>query len=402
MKKYGLLKLSNFPVVGLTTLWALWTTASQGMTTDQWDKALQIHGFLTQGYVNTTANSFFGDSEDGSLNFREIGINASYRFNPEVMVSAQLLSRTAGEMYDGTLGLDYGQIDFTPYSTPEGRFGTILGRFKNPIGFYNDTRDVASTRTSIFVPQVIYWDRVRNMVLSSDGAMFYGDLQERLHGFYFHLFSGRTPIDENVEKTYLPAQLEPSMEQQGLTKGGRLLYEWDGGVFRLGLSGAKLNLDGKMAGGLLSGSIDIDFWIASAQFNHGPWSLTFEYMNEPVNYNGFNDLMEPADTTADGYYLQGNYRLTSDWEILLRYEEAHYNKDDRDGSDINIPGTEPHNFYSRMWTFGLLWEPLENLMLRAEYSRTDGTLFLSNLENPDPQATERKWNMLSLLISYSF
>jgi hypothetical protein len=367
-----------------------------------WEDSFQLHGFLTQGYVKTSANSFFGDSEAGSLEFRELGINASYRFNPQLMVSAQLLSRTAGEMYDGSLSLDYGQIDYTPYSTAAGRFGTILGRYKNPVGFYNETRDVASTRPSIFVPQVVYWDRVRNMVFASDGGMLYADLHRDLHSFYLHLFAGKTPIDENVEKSYLAAQLDPDLQQHGLTKGGRLLYEFDGGRLRLALSGATLNLDGEMAGGLLSGTVDIDYWIASAQYNRGPLSLTMEYMNEPIEYDGFASLMDVGNTTVDGYYLQGSYRLSPDWEVMMRYEEGHFDKNDRDGSDVKVPGTVSYNHYTRMWTVGMLWEPTQNLLMRAEYSRVDGTIFLSNLENPNPMATVRNWNMFAFLISYSF
>ena len=69
--------------------------------------------------------------------------------------------------------------------------------------------------------------------------------------------------------------LGASMEQDGLTTGGRLLYEWDGGRFRLALSSALLTLDGK-TGMLPEGSIDIDYWVLSAQYNEGPWRLTAE------------------------------------------------------------------------------------------------------------------------------
>ena len=399
MSRFDPLKSNKFKAFCLLLVWNAPIQAEDAFA---WDNNFQVHGFLSQGYVNTTSNNFFGESEDGSFDFREIGINASYRLTPQVMVSAQLLSRTAGEMDNGSPNLDYGQIDYTPVSNEQGRAGIILGRFKNPMGFYNETRDVASTRPSIFVPQVIYWDRVRNMVLSSDGGLIYADLHSDLHSFYLKLFTGKTPIDENVEKSYFPARLEPSLDQRGLTTGGRLLYEWDGGVFRLALSGATLSMDGEMAGGLLTGTFDIDFWIASAQYNNGPFSLTMEYMNEPLSYEGFMGIMDVANTTADGYYLQGSYRISADWEFLTRYEEGHLDKNDRDGSDVNIPGTLPHNHFIRMWTLGLLWEPTENLMLRTEFSRADGTMFLSNLENPNLLDTERRWNMFAFLLSYSF
>ena len=224
------LKLNSGAACCLFCLLCVLSIPGRAADLPAWSNAFQVHGFLTQGYVKTTANSFFGDSEDGSFDFRELGINASYRFNPQLMASAQLLSRTAGEMYDGSPDVDYAQIDFTSHASEQGQFGGILGRFKNPFGFYNDTRDVAATRPSIFVPQVIYWDRVRNLVLSNDGAMLYGNLHKDLHSFYFNLFAGKSPIDENVEKTYLPAQFDPSLELRGLTQGGRLRYVWVGGV----------------------------------------------------------------------------------------------------------------------------------------------------------------------------
>ena len=380
-----------------------------GMNASAWgeeftlaDPQLQFHGFLTQAYVHTTDNNFFGDSEDGSVEFRELGINASYRFNPQLLASAQVLSRVAGEMYDGSPTVDYAQIDYQLSMDEHQRLGLILGRYKNPLGLYNETRDVAATRPGIFMPQAIYWDRVRNMVLSNDGLRLSLERNSAMHRFDLQLMAGKTPIDENVEKTYLPPMLGASMEQDGLTTGGRLLYEWDGGRFRLALSSALLTLDGK-TGMLPEGSIDIDYWVLSAQYNEGPWRLTAEYMEEPLDYSGFAGLFDSADTTVDGYYLQGDYRLHSDWELMLRYEESHYDKHDHNGRERSrMTGLPQHTFYSKLWTLGLLWEPTENLMLRAEFSQVEGTIFLSNLDNPDPANTIKDWNLFSLLVSYSF
>lgn len=366
------------------------------------DPQLQFHGFLTQAYVHTTDNSFFGDSEDGSLEFRELGINTSYRFNPQLLASAQVLSRVAGEMYDGSPTIDYAQIDYLLSMDERQRLGFIVGRYKNPFGLYNETRDVAATRPGIFMPQAIYWDRVRNMVLSNDGLQLFFERENAMHRFNLKLIAGMTPIDENVEKSYLPPMLNASMDQDGLTTGGRLLYEWDGGRLRLALSNALLTLDGE-TGMLPAGSIDIDYWVLSAQYNEGPWRLTVEYMEEPLDYSGFAGLFDSADTTVDGYYLQGDYRLNSDWELMLRYEESHYDKDDPNGKQRSLlTGLPEHTFYSKLWTLGLLWEPTENLMLRAEFSQVEGTIFLSNLDNPDPSDTSKDWNLFSLLVSYSF
>jgi hypothetical protein len=362
----------------------------------------QIHGFLTQAYVKTTDNQFFGDSEDGSFDFRELGVNASYRLSPPVLIAAQVLSRRAGEMYDGSLDLDYAHFDYTVHLDDDDRLGIILGRSKNPFGFYNDTRDVAATRPGIFMPQAIYWDRVRNMVLASDGGQLYAEKQKDNHRFELRLIAGETPVDENVEKSYLSPSLDPTLDNDGITLGGRLLYEWDGGRFRLAYSSAALTLDAE-TNLLPPGEIKIDYRVLSAQFNNGPWSFTLEYMDQPNDYRGFNGMLEILDRTVDGYYLQGNYRVSADWELFARYEESHFDKNDRDGSKTSTQLGQPaHNFFSELWTLGILWEPTEELMLRAEFSQIEGAIFLSNLEYSSPYDTKRHWNLFSLLVSYSF
>ena len=402
MTVYGSCPLNKLRAVCLLVLLYLPWAGALASEFPELDRAFQVHGFLTQGFVKTTENSFFGDSMDGSWDFRELGVNSSYRFSPSILASAQLLSRRAGEMYDGSLDLDYAQLDATLYMADVNRAGIILGRYKNPFGLYNDTRDVAATRPGIFMPQAIYWDRVRNMVLSNDGAQLFGDLQVDSHRFSLRLLSGRTPIDENVENSYLNPLLDPKMEQDGLTTGGRLLYEWEGGRFILAYSSASLRLDAE-TNSLPPGSIDIDYRVLSAQYNGGMWSLTGEYMQEPLDYSGFGGLLDAADTTLDGYYLQGTYRLRDDLELFARYEESHYDKNDRRGEKTSLKlGQDPHNFYSRLSTLGLLWEVTDRLILRAEFSKVDGTIFLSNLENPLPNDKEREWNLFSLLVSYSF
>jgi hypothetical protein len=401
MSRYGRLPLNSASACGLVLLY-LAGSAAQGAENVLKDRSFQIHGFLTQAYVKTTHNSFFGDSQDGSFDFREIGINASYRLNPNLMASAQLLSRVAGDMYNGSPTVDYAQLDYTFHMSETGRFGAMLGRSKNPLGLYNDTRDVAATRPGIFMPQAIYWDRVRNMVLSTDGGQFYAEHTNELNRFNLQLFAGKTPIDDNVEKSYLDPMLNASMQEDGVTTGGRLLYEWDGGRVRLALSNAMLKLDSK-TNALPRGKIDLDYWVLSAQYNQNRWRLTAEYMEEPLDYQGFGNLLDSADTTLNGYYLQGDYRFNADWEMLLRYEESHYDKHDPSGKRMSaLTGLQPYTFYSKLWTAGLLWEPTEKLMLRAEFSRVKGVIFLSNLENPVPSDRVRDWSLFSLLISYSF
>lgn len=137
---------------------------------------LQMHGFLSQALVITDDNNFFGPSSegDGSLKYTEIGANASIRPHENVLLAAQILSRRAGgDGEDAAPSLDYGLIDYQMISNQQRTLGIQVGRFKNPFGFYNQTRDVAFTRPSILLPQSIYFDRTRSLGLSGDGLSLY-------------------------------------------------------------------------------------------------------------------------------------------------------------------------------------------------------------------------------------
>ena len=370
-----------------------------------WNNDLQIHGFFSQGYVNTSDNNFYGDSEDGSFDFRDIGLNASLRLGPRWLVSAQLLSRTAGEMDDGNVNLDYGLVDFTAYSDERLRFGVIAGRFKNPLGLYNDTRDVPFTRPSVFLPQSIYWDKIRNIMLSNDGGQLYGELFHDRHSLSLRLGAGYLPVDENLEWAYLGNDWQGELKNDDPSIVGRVLYELDSGRLRLALSHITTTMVFHAAPGdpFDEGSVDVDYSIASFQYNAERWGLTAEYMREPLHWHGLGFPIRNDDNIADGYYLQGTYRPFEDWELLLRYDAAFLDQNDRDGTGQSAEtGLPAHLFYSKTWSFGITWNIREYMMLRAQYDIVDGTAFLSNRENPNPFDTERNWDMLSLLFSVGF
>ncbi|HEY6044421.1 MAG TPA: hypothetical protein VIU43_05945, partial [Nitrosospira sp.] len=137
---------------------------------------LQIHGFASQSWLKSSDNNVFGksSSDSGSFDFREIGLNASMRPLNNLQFSVQGISRWAGKGSQGNIRLDYGFIDYTFLSRETGQLGIRLGRMKNPLGFYNDTRDVPFTRPTILLPQSIYFDRTRKLALAADGMHMYG------------------------------------------------------------------------------------------------------------------------------------------------------------------------------------------------------------------------------------
>ncbi len=364
---------------------------------------LQIHGFLSQGYVKTSDNSFFGDSEKGSWDFREIGLNASYQPLPNLLFSGQLLSRAAGEMDDGSVRMDYALVDYSPIMNANTRLGVRAGRLKNPLGFYNDTRDVPFTRPSIFLPQSIYFDRVRNLELSSDGVGVYGNWTTNIGEISAQAYYGTLSIDENVEYSFLGDDLPGKLATDDPWLVWRLMYESDDGAWRLAVSRASGVMDYKPGAGdfLTGGTIDLDFSVLSAQYNTEKWSLTAEWVWEPIDYSGFDIPLFNTDLDVMGWYVQGTYRIDPSWEVFVRFDRSDVNR------EFSFPPPPPvgpnvdYNFYGKDLTLGVRWDVTSQIMLRAEYHRVEGVVWTSSREN-DFSNAEKDWDMFVLQASFRF
>ncbi len=384
--------------------------ADEGRAAAFWDQLrgerLQVHGFASLTAVRTSANSFFGDSPNISLDFIEIGVNASYQLNPRVLFAGQVMARRAGDMYDATPILDYGLVDVTLDETATRRLGVRLGRIKNPLGLYNETRDVPFTRPSIFLPQVIYFDKVRNLMLSTDGAMFYGEVSTGHGELSLTLGGGQPVIDENLEWTFLGGNFPGKYAPRGVGWVGSLWYSTLRERLRLGLSGISIVLDYRPGAALDlgAGQTTINYLILSAQYNTEHWTLTSEYSRLPLEWQDFGVDFPYRKTAGEGYYLQGAYRLRPGLELMLRYEEGYTDRTDRSGARASamLGGTvPPSDYYAKIWTLGVRWDLNTHVMLSADYEHHQGTYTLSAREN-DPAALVKDWDLFALQLAVRF
>lgn len=362
----------------------------------------QVHGFASQAFTYTSANNFQGDTSDGGdFNLTEVGINGSVRPTGSLHLAGQLLYRRAGADDDGSVRLDFGLLDWG-HSLERGRFGVRLGRVKNPIGLYNETRDVAFTRPSILLPQSIYFDRVRNLELASDGGQVYLEHALGDGELLLQAGGGKPQLDNTVRSVFVGRSALGDMD--GTIFLARALYEQDGGRLRLGVSSAWLNMDYKPASGELypgKGDVDLQFWVFSAQYNAEKWSLTSEAVWEPIHFHDFNGLY--TDFTVTGGYLQGSYRFFPGWEGFLRFDASFTDSESLSGNRLSkISGQARHNFYTKDLAAGLRWDIRNNLMLRAEVHRIRGTNWLTIQDNLGDAQTRKDWNLFSLQASFRF
>ncbi len=366
---------------------------------------LQLHGFLSQALVITDDNDFFGPSSDhsGSLEFTEIGANVSLRPHEDVLIAAQLLSRRAGgEGSDADPTLDYGLIDYQLHSNQRRNIGIQLGRFKNPFGFYNQTRDVAFTRPSILLPQSIYFDRTRSLALSADGISLYAEERIPSGTLRFQVGTGKPKTNRDLSDQLFQGASDSNVEPDGLSSIAQLLYEHQGGKFVTALSVADVNLKTRLRDD--RGQFDFQPWILSAQYNEELWSLTGEFAIRNFTTEG-SGAIRNTDIVGESWYLQYQRRFLEDWQWLIRYDDLVNNRDDRDGDRFTrrVGGAFPsHSQFAKDWTLGLQWTPTSRLMLAGEYHYVDGTGWLPTQDNPDPSETERYWNMLLFQVSLRF
>lgn len=380
----------------------------------------QVHGFLGQGFTYTDHNQVFGTSQDVSLDFREMGVNASVKLLPNLRISAQGLYRDTGG--SDTLGtrLDFAQVD---YSAPLFDSALVLGvrggRVKVPFGLYNDTRDVLWTRPTVLLPQSIYFDTLalRQAMISADGGVLYGRYTHGEHRLNLE-FMAAQPQD-NVGGA--PAFLTGLPNAQGELDGramfiGRALYEWMGGRGRLMFSVVDLDRDFHSSSPTTpSGNVKVMYPLFSGQYNAERWSLTAEY--GWIDAQRSNNLPTLTKSPSENFYVQGEYRFTQDITGVLRYDVFHVSRDDRGGDELSriasaqlsqfagFPISVPkHRFYARDLTVGARWQFARNFLLAADYHYINGTAWLNTQDNPDLMSGggNSEWSLFTMMLSYRF
>gem|GEM_PF-52877 len=401
------------------------STAMQWLRSTDLPGDLQIHGFVSQAYITTSDNNVFGNSDNGgSFGLTEAGLNASVRPLPRLQLSAQVLSRRAGKGNSGIPRLDYAILDYQLYSHEANQFGIRVGRLKNPFGFYNETRDVAFTRPSILLPQSIYFDRTRNLGLSSDSVQLYGDVAVFDRGTFSTQFGVTLPVVDNrdTESSLLGLVRDGSLNRE-VSYIGRGIFETNDKRLRLGISGIWLNTSYDPKNPISSlnplelgpGGLEFTPVFFSAQYNAERWTLTSEYAIRPFQYNhNFqNPNLNGLHVVGESYYFQGEYRFTPKWEGILRYDALFTDRSDRNGSDwvaenpARRHGLE-HSRFAKDITVGLRWNVTPAFMLRAEYHYVNGTAWLSGLDNPidlrtgRPFDTDQHWHLFAIQASYRF
>lgn len=369
---------------------------------------LEVNSFFTQGFFLTDHNRVNGESDDkhGSWDFREIGINASYRLNNNLNLAGQIMSRKAGKVNDGSLDIDYLLADYRISESQTYSYGVKFGRMKNPYGLYNDTRDVAFTRPSIILPQSIYLDRARNFFLSIDGAMLYASHLSDKATLSSHLLIGYPRKGNDVETGILSHDWPGDIDGG---KGAMLHTEYRlndySFITALTLGAIKLEFDAPDAFinpiNPRDGDIKIKIAVLSLQYNFDKWSFTTEYTRRHIDWESLGGIYAfDPNFTSEAFYAQAEYRISPKWDLFIRRDITYVDISDRNGR--KIIRRPAHTQYAYDWTIGAGYKPSPSWLLRAEWHHVKGTGYLAVEDNPIDLAHRKYWDMFALQLTYRF
>lgn len=263
---------------------------------------LEAHGFVSFGYLRTWGNDWVGDgdggsTEEGTDDFWEAGANVIARPLPRLRVGIQLFARDLGRYDNGEVAIDWAQATYT-FSD---EVALTAGRFKFPVGLYNEVIDVDAARVPVFLPPVIYGFRSRDLYISADGGKLDGYLFDRVE---FSLYAGAKRFDSEAGLTtffteFLGADVGSVRCSTDAIVGGMVhVHDLMPGL------GARLTLTdlvGFRVDGTLFGapfSLGADHYIqgvASLLYEAGDWEATLEYSRLYAR----GDLVAPALAYTD-------------------------------------------------------------------------------------------------------
>jgi hypothetical protein len=150
---------------------------------------VDIHGYLSQGFMYSNRNNFLADTEKGTFQFNELGINFAADLTDRLRLGIQLAARDLGDIGNDQVMIDWAYADYRWQDW----LGIRAGRIKVPVGLYNTSRDIDLLRTFILLPQGIYNESFRDLLTSMKGISAYTVRSRSMHWEIFHTRSCSAP-----------------------------------------------------------------------------------------------------------------------------------------------------------------------------------------------------------------
>lgn len=387
------------------------------------EDAVQVHGFVSQGYVVTHGNAYFTpDTEDrGSLDFREVALTASAQPIERTWVGIQVMGRELGDIHTNDITIDWA---FGQYTLPTGSLGwetsVRVGRIKTGHALNNDFRDLDLSRTTVFLPEVIYWTTWRDLYVATNGVgataqsptgaagqltlnAFYGSQRFRAdEGAFADAYA--TYHGEHAKRITIGAQYGAQATWETPIPGLRTKFSW------MGAGDWKATWDEIDA---VDSSVGLDFrywktdetyneFVVSFEFERSDWKLVGEasYWDERSTdtYSYFDGVSAALYETrwrdhGNAAYGTLSWAFHPSWEAAITAQWMI----ERYADDLGIESNE------RTFAYGLAlrWSITDHWLIKIEGMIADGGNWLRAQDQTDG-IIQDKWSMLALRSTFDF
>lgn len=356
---------------------------------------LQLHGFVSQGYIASANNAFLARSRHGgSFDLSEGGINVTTEPVERLRIGVQLFARRVGTTGNFNAKFDWFYVDY--------RFrdwlGLRAGRTKIPFGLYNEINDVDVARVPILLPQSIYPSANRDFLLAQTGGEIYGRIPMGSAGtLEYRLYGGTIQLDRPTTTVGSPIAVN-TLENRYLV-GGRVMWELPVDGLRIGASAQTLRLQSDLVVANMPVSINLPvvLWVGSAEFARGPWLIAAEYSRWHQRLTSSNTAIYPNGAAVnERAYVMGSYQVT-DWfhpglyySVLFPYSgsvltDTVANRHGRAAQSHDVAAT-------------LRFDINDNWLVKVEGHYMRGTAGLASNLNGNVPLTNLPWNTAVLIV----
>lgn len=287
------------------------------------------HGFISQGYIKSTANNYLGNSKDGSFNFTEVALNVTKIYKEKIDLGAQLFARKFGpaENFDAKFDWFYANYQYSDWLKFK------VGRIKIPYGLYNELSDIDSARVPILLPQSVYPSQNRNYLLAQNGVQLYGFGEVAKYGSLgYHFYAGSINLD--LPPITSTALIITQIDVPHLL-GGRLLWETplEGLISAFTLQELTLKLNATQPGTSFKADLPVTQRLISLEYTIRRLKLATEYGRQYVELKTNSASFPYTKTTSEQFYFLANYQLTDDFAPGIYYSMLTPNVSKRGGRE---------------------------------------------------------------------
>lgn len=371
-------------------------------------RSIDMHGFMSLGYLNSQHNNIYADTEQGTFQFNEAGLNFSTELMDYLQAGIQFHTRDLGDLGNHDINVDWAFIDYR-YQDSLGFRG---GKIKLPLGFYNTIRDYDFLRTSIFLPNSLYKESLRDILNSSWGGGIYGftsiptlgDIDYQMYYSESDIGNDSATLDTVEDKTRIGiVDIAPT---QLFTGHVQWLTPIKG--LRLGLSVA--HIEKITANGLLQElntpvSVEIHnlaMTALSLGYTHNQWIFETEFSrtNKTTNLNT-GQSAQSIKNTEIGYYIGTTYHFTPGFKMAIYYDVFYADKNDKQGTQLAAQfGEPPYKAWRKDWVISARFDINEAWNFKLEGHFINGTAEI--LDGYNPQDTQQHSFLLALKTTVNF